>query len=274
MTSAHVFVRDGSLVHETFEWGFAEYEKETSATVITYPIAEGQWSKFQRKFGVSQFQRVNYFENTEPIRDSLEEVGIRLTESQQQIPDNEQGTLQIAGTVKVDSRLYVLISRQYTVEGNERDEIVAVAVFRSNSDVVAIRVNTDERADSVYNLLRQGLQWEVESDTSQKPSFEPEFRTQFGEQLAEAYTQVWFRDESAEEVKTIHFQGAGDLRESETVSDYFGEYELYAGYVRIQARPDTKFYFNWREHRISFRGETEESEIVEASNQILSVLES
>ncbi|WP_276302392.1 hypothetical protein [Halorussus lipolyticus] len=273
MTNTYVYLRDESFIHDSFEWGFAQYENETDENLVTYPIPDTQWSKFRTEFSISQFQRVNYYESEEPIDESLEDFGRRIAVSDQHIPDNEKGTLQIAGAVQTDSLLYVPISRHFTVEGEDREEIVGVAVFRSESDVIAIRVNTDKRAGSVYNLLRHNLQWETEPPESQKPNFDEKFRTKFGERLAEAYTQVWFRDGTAGEVNTIHFQGSGDLRENNMVSEYFEEYDLYAGYVRIQANPDAKFYFNWHENRISFRGQTAESEIVEASDRILALLD-
>ncbi|WP_128478776.1 hypothetical protein [Halorussus pelagicus] len=274
MSEAQVCLREKSYLHESFQWGLAEQSRETNGTLVRYSIPDSQWSKFRTEFGISGFQRVNYFESAEPITEPLDEFAGRIALNDQQTPDNETGTIQIAGSVLTDSLLYVPVSRHFTVEGEERTEIVAVAVFRPESDVIAIRVNTDKRAGGIYNLLRHALDWKTEEPESQKPSFDGEFRSEFGERLADAYTQVWFRDETVAEVNTIHFQGSGDLRESDIVSPYFeSNHKLYAGYVRIEATPDAKFYFNWSEHRISFRGETSETEIVEASEQILSLFD-
>lgn len=272
MTETCVHLRNESYIEDAFEWGFAGQKREVDGNLVTYPIPDGQWSKFRTEFGISQFQRVNYYETAESTTEPLGQLASRVAVSDRSVPDNEKGMLRVAGAVQTDSRLYVLISRHFTVEGKNRDEIVSVAVFRPDTAIIAIRVNDDERAGGVYTLLRQILEWETERSESRKPSFDSEFRTEFSERLAEAYTQVWFEGENIGNVNTIHFQGSGDLRENEIVSEYFGEYKLYAGYVRIEADTDAKFYFNWPENRISFRGETAEGEIIEASDQIIRIL--
>jgi hypothetical protein len=274
MIDTHVYLRDGSYVHDSFEWGFAGLESESDGERVRYQIPDNQWTAFRREFGVSQFQRVNYFEIPDRTNETLDEIGRRVAVSSERIPDTEEGNLQIAGSVRHGPYLYVIVSRHFEDEEGEKTEVVAVAVLRSYSDVVAIRVDTDDRAGAVYTLLQRALGWEIETPESLSPEFGDRFRNDFSKRLAEAYTQVWFRHEGdGEEVNTIHFRGSGDLRDSEIASEYFEKYKLYAGYVRISGSPETEFHFNWSEGRISFQGRTKEEEILEASNQIIAILD-
>lgn len=250
---------------------------ELQSNLTKLSITRKGWDDVLGSSPAHEINRLHYYQLPGLSYHSPRELGEQVFTSE--LGNFRDHPYELAAKVFDGTYLYVFLRKQTT-----DDSIAAIAVFRPNSDVFAIRVREDDLATTVFNRLRQDF--EVPSEDyrgpdGDQPAFNKRFHTQFENDLVDRYDRIWiaFDEETTDDVlNKIQFlaDGQNDAKDSDYVKNVLSDEgtKIYGGRVEASdlALTDPRtFFFNWDQKRVTFQQRPNERTKLEISDSLIRV---